>query len=153
MKQEKNEARNHTEMPATELKQHLDCAIENKDWSRVQQLSRELARRDAESDTAIKVHPLMERLFSGDLKAVHGSTFGDRGSSEVECEHHFLKSCLQQIFYIKSEFPWEDSISAFIGLESVIRHCPKLQNEAAAIRALLEAESVLSEFCYAVNAC
>jgi hypothetical protein len=98
----------------------------------------------------VEVHPFMARLFSGDLKAVHGATFGDLCSDHVGSEHHFLEGSLHRAFAEKN---WEESICELINIESVIRHCPALQNEAAAIRALIEAERVLGDFCRAVNAC
>jgi hypothetical protein len=97
----------------------------------------------------VKVHPFMAALFSGDLRAVHGATFGDLCSDHVDCEHIFLEECLQRAFDQNS---WGECTSDLISIESVIRHCPKLQNEAAAIRALLEADRVLSDFCQAVKA-
>lgn len=98
----------------------------------------------------VEVHPFMARLFSGDLKAVHGATFGDHCSDHVDSEHMFLEGCLKRAFAQKS---WEESLCELINLECVIRYCPELQNEAAAIRALIEAENVLGDFCRAVNAC
>ncbi len=97
-----------------------------------------------------KVHPFMARLFSGDLRAVHGATFGDLGSDCVEGEHWFLEGCLERAFGKNS---WDESICDLMNIECVIRHCPALQNEAAAIRALIEVERVLGDFSRAVNAC
>lgn len=94
------------------------------------------------------VHPFMERLFSSDLKAVHGATFGDLGSQHVELEHLFIKDCLQRAFDAKD---WEDAICQLIPIERIIRYCPTLRNEAGAIRALIEAEDVLGDFCRAVR--
>ncbi len=95
------------------------------------------------------LHPFMQRLFSGDLKAVHGPTFGDLCGTDVGSEHHFLE---QNIIRAFRQNTWDESIGELIGIESVIRDCPKLQNEAAAIRALVEAGDVLGDFCRAVNA-
>lgn len=99
--------------------------------------------------TESKVHPFMHRLFSGDLKAVHGPSFGDLCSDEVDGEHQFMEDNLKRAFAANS---WEEACCDLMILESVIHHCPKLQNEAAAIRALIEAENVLGAFCRAVNA-
>lgn len=96
------------------------------------------------------VHPFMERLFSGDLRAVHGATFGDLASDHVDSEHHFLEDNLQRAF---QQNTWDEAIGEMMTIESVIKYCPALQNEAAAIRALIEAERVLGDFCRAVNAC
>ncbi|MDF7808721.1 hypothetical protein P4E94_14830 [Pontiellaceae bacterium B12219] len=96
------------------------------------------------------VHPFMERLFSADLRAVHGPTFGDLCSDSVEGEHHFLTLNLDRIFALND---WDHIFCSLMDLESVIRYCPKLKNEAGAIRALIEAEKVLGDFCRAVKAC
>jgi len=91
----------------------------------------------------------MHRLFSGSLKTVHGPTFGDLASDDVGSEHHFMTTNLKRIFAMTD---WEDSFSHLMSLETVIRHCPALKNEAAVIRSLLEAEQYLIRFSNAVNA-
>ncbi len=95
-----------------------------------------------------KVHPFMAALFSGDLKAVHGSTFGDLGSEHVLPEHMFIRDSLRSAFGLNN---WDDTICQLMVIEPAIRYCPTLQNEAAAIRALVEAERVLGGFCSAVD--
>jgi hypothetical protein len=96
----------------------------------------------------VKVHPFMAALFSGDLKAIHGETFGDYGSDDVRPEHVFIRQSLKSAFELKY---WDDTICQLMAIEPAIRHCPTLQNEAAAIRALIQAEDVLSDFCQAVD--
>lgn len=98
----------------------------------------------------VEVHPFMARLFSGDLKAVHGATFGDLSSEHVAPEHLFFRDSLRSAFGLNN---WEDTICQLMGMEPAIRYCPTLQNEAAAIRALIEAEHTLGDFCRAVDAC
>lgn len=95
------------------------------------------------------VHPFMHRLFSGDLRAIHGPTFGDLASDDVGMEHLFLEQVLNQAFERKD---WSETMCDLMAIESVIRYCPKLRNEAAAIQALIEAEKVIGDFCRAVNA-
>jgi len=101
-----------------------------------------------EKGAEVELHPFMERLFSGDLRAVHGATFGDLSSDHVEPEHLFIRGCLESAFNLNS---WEDTICQLMTMEPAIRHCPTLQNEAAAIRALIKAENVLGDFCRAVE--
>ena len=93
-------------------------------------------------------HPFMERLFSGDLRAVHGPTFGDLASEHVKSEHRVLRDLLKRAF----KQDWEEACCELMDAESIIRHCPALQNETAAIRTLLEAEKVLDDFCRSVDA-
>lgn len=95
-----------------------------------------------------EAHPFMARLFSGDLKAVHGATFGDRFSEHVAPEHLFIRDCLKSAFDLND---WDDTICQLMTIEPAIRHCPTLQNEAGAIRALIEAEKTLGDFCRAVD--
>ena len=103
--------------------------------------------RDGEE--TIIVHPFMRRLFSGDLKTVHGEDFGERASRSVGMEHRFLKQNLSRAFNMPT---WDEACAELMVIESVIKHCPELQNEAAAIRALIEADKVLGNFCDAVEA-
>lgn len=98
---------------------------------------------------APEIHPFMHRLFSGNLRALHGADFGDRGSESVNDEHQFLEQSLTRAFSLKS---WDEVICELMVMESVIRHCPALKNEAAALRSLIEAEKVLGDFCRAVDA-
>lgn len=98
----------------------------------------------------VKVHPMMAALFSGDLKAVHGETFGDHSSEHVAPEHWFIRDSLKSAFNMKD---WDHTICELMTIEPAIRHCPTLQNEAAAIRTLIEAERVLGDFCEAVDNC
>ncbi len=91
----------------------------------------------------------MHRLFSGDLKDIHGPTFGELASDHVNGEHRFLEGCLRRAFDQNS---WEETISELMDIESVIRHCPALQNEANAIHTLIEAERALTNFSRAVRA-
>jgi len=95
------------------------------------------------------VHPFMERLFSGDLRAIHGSDFGGVGSDSGREEHLFLAESLERIMGKASH---DEIMSDLMLLESVIRHCPALENEAAAIRMLVESENVLGDFTRAVRA-
>lgn len=94
--------------------------------------------------------PCMNKTYSKDLKSVHGAGFGDIASDDIYPEHFFLHENLRTAFNQPS---WDEAISALMAIESVIQHCPKLMNEAAAIHSLLEAEEVLGEFCNCVSAC
>ena len=96
------------------------------------------------------VHPFMHRLFSGDLKSIHGEAFGELNSKDVHMEHRFLATAMEHALAQNS---WDECISELMLIESVVRHCPMLQNEAAAIHTLIEAEEVLSDFGNSVNAC
>jgi hypothetical protein len=110
--------------------------------------SLELRPNRAEKTKKTELHPFMERIFSRDLKAVHGSTFGDNGSEHVKPEHLFLRDCLKSAFNLSC---WDDVICQLMAIEPAIRHCPTLCNEAGAIRALIEAEDTLGDFCRAVD--
>ncbi len=97
------------------------------------------------------VSPFMHRLFSGDLRAIHGPTFGDPGSAAIGREHHFLAENLDEL--LDEKVSMDNSMSRLACVESVIRHCPELKNEANAIRTMHEAFEVLCGFVDAVEHC
>ena len=98
-----------------------------------------------------EVHPFMQRLFSGDLEVLHEAKHRELTPENVKLEHVFISQALRSMIDRQGAC-LADIMSELEGLELVIRHCPTLQPEAAAIRAMLEGEAILNGFCKAVDA-
>ncbi len=96
----------------------------------------------------VEIRPAMERLFYVCPRNVSASQSDGISSLDVRAEHLFLAQSIQHAFAQNS---WEECFAELEIAESVVRYCPALQQEAAAISALIDAERVLSNFCSAVD--